>query len=255
MANFQYIILVDPYPCNVIFATTKLILKYFTCCSIFQNRTCNKVKISLIYTVLSCYSTDIVYIFLYGQTCVCSHHPSSAYLSLKLFLPTLRKFKRQFKFNELNSRAASNFGLMWIKCSLFFLCFLSSRIIGLFLLHSCLRVPWPQESPIRLPSYSKFLITVVASPTQALQISCKPFLPEVLHFSKHPISTAVACRWPYEVNLYASSSFRHWPHWMSSLCWIKLTTCEASFWVGCTAIQESYFGKSHGSATQFTMNL
>ncbi len=146
----------------------------------------------------------------------------------------------KFHFNEL---------------SLFFFCFFSSRIIGLFLLHSCLRAPWPQESHIRLPSYSKFLIIVVTSPTLAPQISCKPFLPEVPHFSKYPISTAVAGRWPYAVNLYASSPFRYWSHWMPGLCWIKLTTCEASFWVGCTTIQESSLCKSHGSATQLTMNL
>ncbi len=88
-------------------------------------------------------------------------------------------------FNELNSRAAFNFGPMWIKCSLFFFCFLSSRIIGLFLLHSCLSVLWPQNSLILPLTYGKFSTIVVVSPTLAPLISCKPFLSistQALHY-------------------------------------------------------------------------
>ncbi len=168
----------------------------------------------------------------------------------------LLKITIQYSISPIqHSRAAFNFGPMWIKCSLFFFCFLSSRIIELFLLHSCFSVPWPQESLILPPTYRKFSTIVDVSPTLAPLISCKPFLPEVPHFSKHPISTAVAGRWPDAVNLYASSPFRHWSHWMPGLCWIKLTTCVVSFWVGCTTIQESSLCKSHDLATQSTMNL
>ncbi len=53
--------------------------------------------------------------------------------------------------------------------------------------------------------------------------------------NKHRRGWQVALR---SQSLRKLSPFRHWSHWMPGLCWTKLTTCEASFWVGCTTIQE-----------------
>ncbi len=81
----------------------------------------------------------------------------------------------QFKFNELNSRAASNFGSMWIKCSFLFFCFLSSQIIGLFLLYSCLRVPFDFRDTANFDNCRRFSYPGASNFLQALPVRSTPF--------------------------------------------------------------------------------